>query len=165
MRCYRLEVQARWWLVLAALFWACSGCTMVKKSPQKADQSRETKKVTAVMVTTNSSEDLPFFHQVRWEGETLSLIAKWYTGDWRNWKALAEVNPWVEPNNMFTGLKVKIPRQLLTNQKDMPREFVLSSASQNKARSQTNEVKQNEPPESSAEAREAKDSNMEFVVP
>jgi len=162
MRCYKLEVQARW-LVLAAFLWACSGCAMVKKSPQKADQSMETKKVTAVMVTTDSNEDLPFFHQVRWEGETLSLIAKWYTGDWRNWKALAEVNPWVEPNNMFTGLKVKIPRQLLKNQKDMPREFVLSSASQEKARSQTKQVKRNEPPGSSAEAVEAKDSY--FVVP
>jgi len=162
MRCYKLEVQARW-LVLAAFLWACSGCAMVKKSPQKADQSMETKKVTAVMVTTDSNEDLPFFHQVRWEGETLSLIAKWYTGDWRNWKALAEVNPWVEPNNMFTGLKVKIPRQLLKNQKDMPREFVLSSASQEKARSQTKQVKRNEPPGSSAEAVEAK--NSYFVVP
>ena len=91
------------------------------------------------------------------------MIAKWYTGDWRNWKALAEVNPWLEPDNMFTGLKVKIPRQLLKNQKDMPREFVLSSASQEKARSQTKQVKQNEPPGSSAEAVEAKDSY--FVVP
>ena len=165
MRCYRLEVQARWWLVLAALFWACSGCPMVKKTPQKADQSRETKKVTAVVVTTSSNEDLPFFHQVRWEGETLSLIAKWYTGDWRNWKALAEVNPWVEPNNMFAGLKVKIPRQLLKNQKDMPREFVLSSTSQNKVRSQTNEANQNDGPGSSAEGGGAQGSVMQFVVP
>ena len=163
MRCYRLEVQARWWLVLAALFWACSACAMVKKSPQKADQSRDTKKVTAVMVTTNSNADLPFFHQVRWEGETLSLIAKWYTGDYRNWKALAEVNPWLEPNNMFTGLKVKIPRQLLKNQKDMPREFVLSSTAQKKVGSQTSEVRQKEIPGSSAEAGEAKATY--FVVP
>ena len=163
MRCYRLEVQGRWWLVLAALFWVCSGCAMVKKSPQKADQSRDTKKVTAATVTTNSNPDLPFFHQVRWEGETLSLIAKWYTGDWKNWKALAEVNPWVEPNNMFTGLKVKIPRQLLKNQKDMPREFVLSSTAQKKVGSQTSEVRQKEPPGSSAEAGEAKATY--FVVP
>ena len=165
MRCYRLEMQARWWLVLAALFWVCSGCTMVKKSPQKADQSRETKKVTAVMVTTNSNEDLPFFHQVRWEGETLSLIAKWYTGDSKNWKALADVNPWVEPNTMFTGLKVKIPRQLLKNQKAMPREFVLSSASQNKAGAQTKEVSQQEAPAPSVAGEEAKGSSIQFVVP
>jgi len=138
---------------------------MLKKSPQAADKSMETKKVTAAGETTNSNEDLPFFHQVRWQGETLSLIAKWYTGDWRNWKALSEVNPWVEPNNMFAGLKVKIPRQLLKNQKQMPREFVLSSASQNKASTQTEEVGQKEAPGSSAEGGEAKGSYMQFVVP
>ena len=165
MRSYKLEVHVRW-LVLAAFIWACSsGCSMLQKSPQKAEQARETKKVKAVMVTTTPDEGLPFFHQVRWEGETLSLIAKWYTGDWRNWKALAEANPWLKPNNMFTGLKVKIPRQLLKNKKDMPHEFVLSSSAKNKARSQTGEVMQNEPSDSSAEAGAAKGTYMQFVGP
>ena len=165
MRSYKLEVHARW-LVLAAFIWALSsGCAMLQKSPQKAEQSRETKKVTAVTTTSNSNEDLPFFHQVRWQGETLSMIAKWYTGDWKNWKALAEVNPWLKPDNMFTGLKVKIPRQLLKNQKDMPREFVLSFASQNKAGTPIKEAEEKEIPESSAGKGEAKGTNIQFVGP
>jgi len=125
----------------------------------------ETKRLPAVEETTKSNQDLPFFHQVRWEGETLSLIAKWYTGDWRNWQALAKVNPWVEPNNMFTGMKVKIPRQLLKNQKAMPREFVLSSASQNKAGAQTKEVSQQEAPAPSVAGEETKGTSIQFVVP
>jgi hypothetical protein len=165
MRSYKLKVRARW-LVLAAFIWACSGgCAMLQKSPQKAEQSRETKKVAPVMVASNSNQNLPFFHQIRWEGETLSMIAKWYTGDWRNWKALAKVNPWLEPNNLFTGLKVKIPRQLLKNEKDMPREFVLSSSSKNKAGSQTSEVSQNEVPGSSVGGGVAKGANIQFVGP
>jgi iron uptake system EfeUOB component EfeO/EfeM len=165
MRFYKLEVQFRW-LVLAAFIWACSsGCAMLQKSPQKAEQSRETKKVRAVGVASNSNQNLPFFHQVRWQGETLSMIAKWYTGDWRNWKALAEVNPWLEPNNLFTGLKVKIPRQLLKNQKDMPREFVLSFASQNKASAETKEANEKEVSGSSAGAGEAKGTGIQFVGP
>jgi hypothetical protein len=125
----------------------------------------ETKTVTAVGETTDSNENLPFFHQVRWEGETLSLIAKWYTGDWRNWKALSEVNPWVEPNNMFAGLKVKIPRQLLKNKKKMTREFVLSSAAKNKSSTGTKEVSQKETSGSAAEGGEGQGSYMQFVVP
>jgi hypothetical protein len=151
--------------VLVALLWAFSGCTVLKKSPQSANKSLETKKVTQVAETTNSNQDLPFFHQVKWEGETLSLIAKWYTGDWRNWKALAQVNPWLEPSNLFAGLKVKIPRQLLKNQKQMPREFVLSFASEIKGSSQKEEVSQKEAPGSSAEGGEAKATYMQFVVP
>jgi iron uptake system EfeUOB component EfeO/EfeM len=165
MRSYKFKVQARW-LVLAAFIWASSsGCAMLQKSPQKAEQSRETKKATAVGVASNSNQNLPFFHQVRWEGETLSMIAKWYTGDSRNWKALAKVNPWLKPNNIFTGLKVKIPRQLLKNETDMPREFVLSSSSENKAGSQTSEVSQNEVSGSSAKGGEAQGKYMQFVGP
>jgi hypothetical protein len=102
---------------------------------------------------------------VRWEGETLSLIAKWYTGDWKNWKALSEVNPWVEPNSLFVGVKIKIPRQLLKNKNRMTREFVLSYASKNKATSRTTDVSQKEATGSSAEGGEAKGSYMQFVVP
>ena len=164
MKCHRLDTKARW-LLLVALFWVCSGCTGVKKSPQATDKSMEAKSVTTVGETVDSDENLPFFHQVRWEGETLSLIANWYTGDWRNWKALSEVNPWLEPKNMFAGLKVKIPRQLLKTTKRMPREFVLSSASASKASSQTRAVSQKEATGVSAEAGEAKGSSIQFVVP
>ena len=164
MKSYKLAVHAGW-LVLAAFIWTLSsGCAMLQKSPQKAEQARETKKVTAV-TTSNSNPNLPYFHQVRWQGETLSMIAKWYTGDWKNWKALAEVNPWLKPDNMFTGLKVKIPRQLLKNQKDMPREFVLSSASQNKATDQTKEVNERELSSSSAGGGEVRATNIQFVGP
>jgi hypothetical protein len=164
MKSYKLAVHAGW-LVLAAFIWSLSsGCAMLQKSPQKAEQARETQKVTAV-TTSNSNPNLPFFHQVRWQGETLSMIAKWYTGDWKNWKALAEVNPWLKPDNMFTGLKVKIPRQLLKTQKDMPREFVLSSASQDKASAQTKEANEKEVSESSSGRGEAQGTSIQFVGP
>jgi hypothetical protein len=164
MRCFRLETKARW-LLLVALLWACSSCSMFKKSPQAADRSMETNRVTAVGETTDSNENLPFFHQVRWEGETLSIIAKWYTGDSRNWKALAKVNPWLKPDNMFVGLKVKIPRQLLQNKKRMPREFVLSSTSKNKGTSKTIEVSEKEASGSSTGAGTAKGAYMQYVGP
>jgi hypothetical protein len=155
MRCYRLGAKARW-LLLVALLWACSSCTMLKKSPQTTNKSMRSRQVTSFGETANSNENLPFFHQVRYEGETLSLIAKWYTGDWKNWKTLAKVNPWVEPNNIFAGVKVKIPRQLLKNKKTMPREFVLSSASQNKASSKKKGV---------SEQEAAKGAYMQYVGP
>ena len=32
-------------------------------------------------------------HKVRYPGESVSIIAGWYTGEIDNWKVLAEVNP------------------------------------------------------------------------
>jgi len=164
MRCYRFGAKARW-LLLVALLWAFSSCTMFKKNPQATDKSMETRKVTSVGETSDSNGNLPYFHQVQWEGETLSIIAKWYTGNSKNWKKLAKANPWVEPNNMFAGLKVKIPRQLLRNKEKMPREFVLSSASKNKDTSKTIEVSEKEAGGSSTGAGTAKGAYMQYVGP
>ncbi len=67
----------------------------------------------------------PFFvHVVRWEGETLSGIAEWYTGSWRNWKAIARANSRIDPDRMRLGNRIQIPESLLKTHQPMPREFM-----------------------------------------
>ncbi|MBU2498774.1 MAG: LysM peptidoglycan-binding domain-containing protein [Proteobacteria bacterium] len=65
-------------------------------------------------------------HTVRWPGESLSIIAKWYTGDIENWRALARVNPGLDPNRIHVGDKIRIPVPLLKAGEPMPRDFVAS---------------------------------------
>ena len=146
-----------------ALVWTLSGCSMLKAGTSGSSRAVETNRARGAEETT-TNENLPYFHKVRWEGETLSLIAKWYTGDWRNWQALAKVNPWVEPNNIYAGVKVKIPRQLLKNQKAMPRDFVLFSTTKGKDDSQQIQENQSETLQSPG-GEKARGSYMEFVVP
>ena len=117
-----------------------------------------------------SNQELPFFHKVHYEGETLSLIAKWYTGDWKNWKTLAKVNPWLEPTNMFRGLKVKIPSELLRTRNPMPRKFVLSAIAKPKDRSpaaaeDVEEVHDMDVRKASPKNTATKTNYMDLVVP
>jgi len=63
-------------------------------------------------------------HVVRWQGETLSLISKWYTGKFSNWRAIVEANPGLNPKRMRRGTIIKIPKELLKTQNPMPRSFV-----------------------------------------
>ena len=42
-------------------------------------------------------------HTVRWPGESMSLIAKWYTGSAKNWRKLAKANPRINPNRIKKG--------------------------------------------------------------
>jgi len=63
-------------------------------------------------------------HKVRYPGESVSIIAGWYTGDIENWKVLAEVNPEVNPNVIHEGMKIKIPESLLKTRESMTREYV-----------------------------------------
>jgi hypothetical protein len=64
-------------------------------------------------------------HRVRWSGESLSLIAKWYTGKLNNWKILAHFNPKLKPDRIFVGEEILVPEGLLKTRKPMPRSFVV----------------------------------------
>jgi len=69
-----------------------------------------------------------YLHTVRWQGETLCLIAQWYTGSWKNWKILADSNVAINPDRLVIGDRVAIPEGLLKNRKPLPRDLVLSLA-------------------------------------
>jgi LysM repeat protein len=75
-----------------------------------------------------------YYHKVKYPGETLSIIAKWYTGEVENWRALTKANPKLKPNRITVGDKIRIPNKLLHTQKLMPRSFVVGSAKIKKQR-------------------------------
>ena len=68
-----------------------------------------------------------YYHRVKYSGETLSIIAKWYTGDVENWQALTKANPKLDPKRINVGDKIRIPKNILNTRKPMPRSFVVAS--------------------------------------
>ena len=73
-------------------------------------------------------EESPYLvHRVRWPNETLSLIAKWYTGRTENWKAIAKTNPTLHPRRIRLGTEIKISAELLRTIVPVPRAFVQGS--------------------------------------
>lgn len=61
-----------------------------------------------------------YSHTVRWRGETLSIIAKWYTGNGENWRALTQANPELDPHRIAIGNRILIPPQLLQTHEPLP---------------------------------------------
>ena len=59
-------------------------------------------------------------HTIRVTGETLGIIAKWYTGKSENWSAIAKANPQLKPNNLKLGQNVTIPASLVSNRTSLP---------------------------------------------
>jgi nucleoid-associated protein YgaU len=93
-----------------------------------------------------------FLHTVKYSGETLSIIALWYTGNHGNWKEIAQANPDMKPNRIFPGDEIIIPESLLKNRDPLPKEFVdrICSKAQRgkgklKAQNQTVQPQQEEP--------------------
>jgi hypothetical protein len=61
---------------------------------------------------------------VKWPNESLSIIAKWYTGSLMNWKALAKANPDIKPTVVHKGDRIRIPVNMLKTRDPMPEAFV-----------------------------------------
>jgi len=62
-------------------------------------------------------------HTVRWPGESMSLIARWYTGSSRNWRKLAKANPTIDPNRIKKGHVIVIPTKLLKTREPLPQKI------------------------------------------
>jgi hypothetical protein len=65
-----------------------------------------------------------FEHQVKWSGETLALIAKWYTGRYGNWRAIARANPDLNPHRIVVGNIIYVPPEIMKTQKPLPQKVV-----------------------------------------
>ncbi len=100
----------------------CAGCAPKSPEPEFPDFPEA--------VYEKGDETVPagyYIHTVSLPNESISIIAKWFTGDLRNWEELAKFNPNINPNRIFLGDKIKIPRNLMTRQDPMTQEFVEES--------------------------------------
>jgi hypothetical protein len=102
---------------------------MPKEFVDAVAKRHKTRKAQTGKAATRSSY---YYHKVKYPGES---IAKWYTGDVKNWRSVAKVNPKLDPNRITVGDKIRIPNKLLHTQKPMPRSFVVGSAKTAKKRS------------------------------
>ena len=69
-----------------------------------------------------------FEHVVKFQGETLAVIAGWYTGKSQNWKLILDANPGLRPEAMRIGQIIRIPRQLMTTAEPFPKELIKRAA-------------------------------------
>lgn len=125
-------------LIAFLLVWACTGCASLKKEiaavlglEAKDTTSAETEPLAPVEATPAAPGESPqeltyYIHTVKWHGESLSIIAKWYTGNLKNWEALAQANPNLTPSRLFIGNRIRIPEKLLKTREPMPQQFVAS---------------------------------------
>jgi len=83
------------------------------------------KKQEIILEYNYKKEDYePFVHVVKYHGETLSLMAKWYTGKINNWKKILEINSHIVPEKMQIGAQIIIPNNLIRTRIPMTKEFV-----------------------------------------
>jgi hypothetical protein len=66
-------------------------------------------------------------HVIQYPGETLALIAQWYTGSTANWTAILEYNEDLRPTALRLGQVVRIPAGMVDREEPLPESFVRRS--------------------------------------
>ncbi len=118
----------RFGLIGFFIVFTCLGCANVGQKFDKWQASfTETVKETLNFSDSESSTeaekkngDVYFVHTSRYSYETLGVVADWYTGDSKNWKVLAEINPDLDPKKIGAGSEISIPVRLLKTRKALP---------------------------------------------
>lgn len=77
-------------------------------------------------VTARFHQEKHYAHTVKWPGETLSLISRWYTGSGENWRVLARANPDLVPDRIRIGETIRIPESIMERKSPLPKEFLPS---------------------------------------
>ena len=76
----------------------------------------------ALPIAQKDSEEF-YLHRVRYQGETLSLISKWYVGSTDS-QILSEVTPGLVERNLQIGDIVLIPAQRLMRREALKKNFI-----------------------------------------
>lgn len=76
------------------------------------------------VVVPEPEPPMDHLHEVKYSGETLGLISRWYTGETDNWALIAESNPGLNPNRIFIGQFISIPEALVTRTESLPKRLV-----------------------------------------
>jgi len=139
-------------ILLLALLFIFAGCA--KKSSEDVGSSTPSVEIAqpeypgAVYEAGDSVYPEGYYiHSVSLPDESLSIIAKWFTGDLLNWEVLAKCNPDINPNRIFLGNKIKIPRSIMTRQDPMTAEFVTESQPEPKHKKAPSVAKNKQPKE------------------
>lgn len=142
-------------LIAIVLVFAWIGCAFLGKEPVEPRVGEREQAPPAEAKPTTREEVRPpkksagLVHRIQWQGETLSRIAKWYTGEVKNWKAIAKANPKLKPNRILIGGKIHIPEDLLNTREPMPKEFLAGFTSKPKKKRSASKPKP--PPEEETE--------------
>jgi len=87
--------------------------------PRKTQFPKVKSKLQKKNIPPSPPEADYFTHTIKWHGENLSWIARWYTGSSKNWIYLVGANPGIKPRRIDIGDSVLIPKNLLITHQPM----------------------------------------------
>lgn len=118
-------------VLVCTLFWSY-GC--VKKQPVNPEEmNNQPSSVQSEPALAPKPPQMQYLtHTIKWPGESLIRISRWYTGSGNNWRLIADANPSIDDRRMKIGDTILIPEDLLKTHEPMPADYRVPSSSKKK---------------------------------
>ena len=100
------------WTVLGILACSLLSCSAFKPKVEPLNTKSKAPSRKAELSSINYKGTLCYLHEVRWPEESLSVIARWYTGRGENARILARVTPNLGTRDVRKGDVIFIPHEL-----------------------------------------------------
>jgi len=110
-------------LIIIGMCWGCAGVEQKFDDWQSAIREKLNFEKSGADASAKDPQAEYFIHTARWSWETLACVAEWYTGDAKNEKDLAAINPAVDPRKIAVGSEIRIPADLLKTREPLPQNF------------------------------------------
>ena len=118
-----LSINSLIGLMIICMCWGCAGVGQKFDDWQSSMREKLNFEKSEPDESSGNSQDEYFIHTCRWSWETLAYVAEWYTGDSKNEKDLADLNPDVNPQKIAVGSEIRIPANLLKTREPLPQNF------------------------------------------
>ena len=109
--------------LLVLLTCSLMACTAFKPKVEPLNAKSKAPPRKAVLPDVNYRGVHCYLHEVRWPEESLSVIARWYTGSRDNARILAKVTPNLRTSDLRKGDVVFIPQELSRRTDPMTRSY------------------------------------------
>ena len=110
-------------MLFAMLVFGLTACTAFKPDVEPLSAKSKAPPRKVVMPRVNYLGVPCYLHEVRWPEESLSAIARWYTGSGDNARILAKVTPNLRTSDLRKGDVVFIPQELSRRSDPMIRSY------------------------------------------
>jgi len=111
-------------IIIIGMSWGCTGVGHKIDDWQSGLREKLNSNFAEFWNTDGKDGDeVHFIHRSQWSWETLAYVAQWYTGDSKNSKKLADLNPRVNPQKIVVGSKIVIPVSLLETREPLPKNY------------------------------------------